>query len=216
MTNAEDLSALPLGLRLALAYAPSAALREAMLTLLLLDQRLAAILRQGGEPVIAQIKLAWWRDRLGEAPAHWPAGEPLLERLRAWPAKPKELVPLVDGWEALLGEDLTLSAMEQFAAGRAAGWQALGTAVEADAIGRAARDWALADLALHLGRDDEAEAARRLVLGDRGPALRLGRAVRPLAVLRALSRRALARRAAELIDGPGALLAALRSGLTGR
>ncbi|MFC3099506.1 hypothetical protein [Altererythrobacter lauratis] len=216
MSHAEDLSALPLGLRLALAYASSSSTREAMLTLLLLDQRLAAILRQGGEPVIAQIKLAWWRDQLGEAPSHWPAGEPLLERLRAWPADPSRLVPLVDGWEALLAEDLTLSAMEQFAAGRAAAWTALGTADEAGAIGRAARDWALADLALHLGQDGEAEAARRWVLADRAHPLRLGRGMRPLAVLRALSRRALERGAAELIDGPGALLVALRSGLTGR
>lgn len=216
MDRTEDLAALPLGLRLALAYAPNAPFREAMLTLLLLDQRLAAILRQGGEPVIAQIKLAWWRDRVSEAPANWPSGEPLLERLRAWPADPALLVPLVDGWEALLAEDLTLAAMEAFAAGRAAGWLALGDERQAAAIGRAARDWALADLALHLGQDGEADAARRLILADRGTLPRLGRALRPLAVLRALSRRALERQAAELIDGPGALLAALRSGLTGR
>ena len=49
--------------RLALAYAPAAS-RGAWLGFLALDMRLAAIVRAAREPMIGQIKLAWWRERL--------------------------------------------------------------------------------------------------------------------------------------------------------
>ena len=144
--------------RLALSYAPKAA-RESVLTLMLLDNRLASILRNRSEAIIAQMKLAWWRDRLAQDPADWPIGEPLLERLRVWDASPRELSPLVDGWERLLADDLTISALEEFAEGRARAWQALSPeTAEHSAIGHAARQWALADLALHLDTDEEADA----------------------------------------------------------
>lgn len=208
-------SELPLADRLALSYAP-AGRRAAAQALLLLDHRLAAILRQGGEPVIAQIKLAWWRDRLSESPVAWPTGEPLLAALRQWPADPATLVPLVNGWEALLGEELTMSAIEDFAQGRALAWAALAPAGQGRAVAAVAREWALADLALNLGNEAEAGAARRLVLAGRQRGGRLPRAVRPLAVLHALSRRALERGSGELLDGPMAGLIALRIGLTGR
>ncbi len=206
---------LPLAQRLALSYAPRVA-RPSVQTLMLLDNRLAAILRAGGEPVIAQIKLAWWRDRLSENPNTWPTGEPLLERLRQWPADPAQLLPLVNGWEGLLAEELTMAAIEDFAQGRALAWAALVPAGQADAVTAAARAWALADLALNLGNGDEAGAARRLALAGRPQTTRLPRAFRPLAVLRALSRRALERGSAEVLDGPLAGLIALRIGLTGR
>lgn len=210
-----DPSDLPLVQRLALTYAPARA-REKVLALLILDHRFATILRQGGEPVIAQIKLAWWRERLGEDPASWPAGEPLLEAVRDWPGGAAVLVPLVDGWEALLAEDLTLSAIEEFAAGRAAAWQALAPEGYGEAAGQVARAWALADLALNLGKDSEAGAARRLALTGRSRAVRLPRSLRPLAVLHGLARRALARESGDMLDGPAAGLVALRIGLFGR
>lgn len=214
-----DPSQLPPAHRLALAY-PSRAGRDRVLALMMLDLRLAAILRQagttGGEPVIAQIKLAWWRDRLGEDPAAWPAGEPLLTALRAWPGGPATLVPLVDGWEALLAEDLTVAAIEQFAAGRAVAWAALAPPGTEAAVGAAAREWALGDLARNLAKSGEAAAARRLALAGKAGSARLPRAVRPLAVLRALTRRAIERDSGDLLDGAGALFATLRAGLTGR
>ncbi|MCL6251975.1 hypothetical protein M3P36_13090 [Altererythrobacter sp. KTW20L] len=206
---------LPLVQRLALSYAPARA-RGNELALLMLDHRLATILRQGGEPVIAQIKLAWWRERLGEHPDAWPAGEPLLEALRRWPAPLATLAPLVDGWEALLADELTLSGIEEFAAGRAAAWQALAPADQASAAGQVAREWALADLAMHLGKEGEAGAARRLVLTGPSRAVRLPRALRPLAVLHRLARRAIERDSSDMLDGPGAGLVALRIGLFGR
>jgi 15-cis-phytoene synthase len=208
-----DPQSLPLAQRLALSYTP-VRWRSAVLALLLLDNRLAAILRQGGEPVIAQIKLAWWRDRLGENPDVWPSGEPLLQALRQWPAAAAQLLPLVNGWEALLAEELTLAAIEDFAQGRALAWAALVT--EAPEALAPAREWALADLALNLGETDEAGAVRRLVLAGKPQGARLPRSLRTLAVLRALSRRALERGNGDLLDGPAAGLLALRIGLTGR
>jgi phytoene synthase len=216
MTQPDPLAdMLNLAQRLALSYAPARG-RAGVLGLLALDNRLATILRAGGEPVMAQIKLAWWRDRLRENPQAWSAGEPLLQALRHWPADPAQLVPLVDGWEALLAEDLTMAAIEEFAQGRAAAWAALAGQGHQAAVQAAARSWALADLALNLGKGDEAAAARRLALASKAAPTRLPRRVRPLAVLAALTRRALIRDSGDLLDGPMAGLIALRIGLFGR
>ena len=58
---------------------------------------------QAREPLLGQVRLAWWRDRLGQDPADWPAGEPLLAALRGWQPQFAALAALVDGWELLLG-----------------------------------------------------------------------------------------------------------------
>lgn len=220
----ELLEQLPLAQRLALSYAPRAA-REDTLTLLALDNRLGAILRTRGEAIIAQIKLAWWRDRLADDRANWPGGEPLLARLAGWSGDTRLLLPLVDGWEALLTERLDRARIDEFAQGRAASWSALGAGLRVAAadlprIEQAAREWALSDLSLHLGDADERRLARAAA-GERERERerslpRLPRALRPLAVLGGLARRALRRDAPELLDGPGAALLALRIGLSGR
>lgn len=210
---------LPLPRRLALAYAPRRS-RDAVLTLWLLDQRLAGILQAQGEVLIAQIKLAWWRDRLGEDPNQWPRGEPLLALLQTGKVPPRSYLPLVDGWEALLAEDLTAAGVDEFAAGRAACWQALALACgcpeAAAAAAVAARETSYFDLAMHLASDTEATAARQLAMACKWRPARLPRALRPLAVIHALSRRALTSGSPELLDGPGAGLLALRIGLLGR
>ena len=168
--------------------------------------------------MLGQLRLAWWRDRLNDDPAKWPKGEPLLGRLGSWGEGARALVALVDGWEALLGEPpLAAAAFNQFAAGRAAGVSALGALLDANAgerIGLAGRDWALADLALHLGDPGEQMVVRGLL--DDQAAARLPRSMRPLAILAGLSRRALRRGSDEALDGPGALFAAIRLGFAGR
>ena len=210
---------LPLVQRLALSYAPAAA-RHHMVTLLALDARLAGILRQQSETIITQIKFAWWRDRLTEDRAKLPGGEPLLARLSTWPGDTRALVPLVDGWEAMLAETLDQQAIEDFASGRAGGWAALSGSLAASDAGpeaeRTAREWAIADLALHLGPGEERDAATSFARSLPWRAARLPRALRPLAVLHGLAKRALARGSGELLDGPGAMLVALRIGASGR
>ncbi|HYD24262.1 MAG TPA: hypothetical protein VEB68_05665 [Croceibacterium sp.] len=212
-----DLAAdLPPPQRLALAYAPASA-RPATLALLALDARLGAILRARREPIAAQLRLAWWRDMLARPQAEWPRGEPLLEALRCW-RQPACLAPLASAWEALLGDELTRSAIVEFGDGRGqafaglAGELAAGPAEHAAAAGRV---WALADLAANLSDGDE---RARVVEHARGlpPPARLPAALRPLAVLAGLGRAALARGGGPLLAGPRSTLAALRIGFTGR
>lgn len=206
---ADTLPPLP---QLALAHAP-ANRRADVLALLALDMRLAGVLRQASEPLIRQVKLAWWRDVLRKDPADWPEGEPLLALIRAGSLDPAALAELVDGWEILLAEELDQRALDQFAAGRAAGWQSL-AGEDRQPAGAAARQYALADLALNLANSEEAELARRAALADPAPVL--PRSLRPLALLNGLTRRALVKGAASPMEGPGAAFAALRLGLLGR
>ncbi len=204
---------LPLVRRLALSYAP-ARVRAQVLAVLALDQRLSQLVRTSSEPILAQIKLAWWRERLQEGQERWPQGEPLLSLLRLWPGEPAQLVPLVDGWECLLADDLTEEVVQDYALGRASAWQALAPAGRAEAVLQAAREWALADLAFHLGGEGEGRLVCEML--DHAPLRRLPRELRSLAVLHGLTRRALAKGSHELLDGPAAGLVALRIGLLGR
>ena len=208
---------LPLANRLALSYAPRTC-REGVLALLALDARLAGIVRGDGEPIIAQMKLAWWRERLAQEPQDWPAGEPLLALLRRGKLDTTALQSLVDGWEALLADTLDETVVEAFAAGRAAMWQTLAEAHgggSAEAA-QAAREQAMTDLALNLGTREEAAMARDLANAQEWDRARLPAPLRPLVILHGLSRRALQRGAEELLDGPGAMAAVLRLGILGR
>ncbi|MDE2303402.1 MAG: hypothetical protein KGK11_12665 [Sphingomonadales bacterium] len=199
--------------RLALAYAPVAA-RAVWLGFFALDARLARQCRDAREPILAQLRLAWWRDRLGEPASAWPAGEPLLAALHDWRGGHGGLVALVDGWEHLLGEaPLSENALVAFATGRAATLSALAGVTGAGAspavIAARAAGWSYADLALHLSHRDEREAALRLARAQAVP--RLPRSMRPLAVLGGVARRQADHGAARRGD----FLLALRLGITG-
>lgn len=214
--SAAIIAELPAAQRLALSYAPKRA-RAAHMALLALDTRLAAILRKRREPMLVQVRLAWWRDMLRSPPRDWPWGDAVLDLLRHW-RDPAALVPLIDGWEALLAEDLTPRAIADFIDGRALAYQALaeqlGVARPKDAR-EAARLWALADLAANLSQGEEkalvVDYGRSQVIAPILPA-----SLRPLAVLAALGKRALDRGGDALLSGPGAMLLALRTGFTGR
>ncbi|MEN7537133.1 squalene/phytoene synthase family protein [Aurantiacibacter flavus] len=210
------LETLPLPQRLALSYAPATA-RPATLTLLALDTRLAGVVLGGGEPMIAQIKLAWWRDRLREAPAKWPKGEPLLAALHEAVGDGSGLGALVDGWEGLLAEHPGEREWQEFATGRASLWEEVARKLgeEAQGIAGSARTWALADLALGLEPGDERTSIISVAEEAPDHHARLPRVLRPLAVLRALAGRALSDNRKALLDGPGAMLVAMRVGISG-
>ena len=207
---------LPLPQRLALSYAPASA-RAATLTLLALDTRLAGVAMGGGEPMLAQIKLSWWRDRLREPCDKWPKGEPLLAALSEHVEDCSGLASMVDGWESLLVEEHGARQWQEFAEGRAALWQVLARRLASDATGVAnpARTWALADLALAIPPGDVRAAIVSAAQAEKANKVRLPRALRPLAVLDALSRRALADERKALLDGPGAMILAMRVGISG-
>jgi phytoene synthase len=210
----ELLDELPRPQRLALSYAPAKA-RRATLALLALDARLAAVLRRRGEPMLAQMRLAWWRDRLADDPASWPV-DAVLALLRQW-REPGALVPLVDGWEALLGEQLDQAAIAEFARGRGAGFGSLARELHCDTHNAeaAGRLWARGDLAANL--TDPAERAAAIEAAGAEPRVSsLPRLLRPLTVLAGLAEASLRRGGAPLLANPGAALLAVRLGIFGR
>lgn len=185
--------------RLALAYAP-AAQRPLQLAAFALDAKLAGIVGNAREVLLAQIKLAWWRERLAEDPARRPGGEPLLAALASWQGSTAPLQALVDGWEAMLdpdAPDLSGLAEGRSALGRGLAEQA-GAAAWGEAAGNALRGWSLASF----GADCVS------------PRISLPRELRAIAVLHGLARRGKARQ--PLLDGPLALAAAMRIGIIGR
>lgn len=220
-TEGESGSAADPSLALALAYAPRDA-RPVFDDLFALDRRLADAVRQASEPIIAQLKLAWWRDRFAQDRGDWPKGEPLLARLAAWDADVSQLASLVDGWEALLAEGpLTEEAITAFGEGRADAW-----ALAAAALGEpgppppdhAALLWSYADLAQHCSTPEDAERVRavareRALLGETPP--KLPRALRPFAVLGTQGLRSL-RSGRPMMSAGGDFLAAVRTGMLGR
>ena len=179
--------------RLAVLYAPRR-LQALWEGFLLLDRRLADAAREGRDPLMIQLRLAWWRDRFEQPAAQWPRGEPLLTVLRAWDDERAALRAMVDGWEArIVGEDggteLGKARVEAVCAlGRLSGVR------PDDAVRRAAAEW--------LGLDPP---------GASPPILPGG--LRPLVILRGMA----LREAAGRPGGPvREFLAILRLGLLGR
>ncbi len=216
--DSEILESLPPLSRLALAYAPAVS-RHDWLTLLALDARLAGVVRQAREPVLAQLKLAWWRDRLAQDVADRPRGEPLLARLGGWQDGGKPLIALVNGWEALLGEPpLPGDAVKAFASGRAAMAGALAERLGCDRPGAEvrARRWALADLSLHSSADTASAGLRDWSFDETAALAPCERAMRPLAVLEKINLRASRLGSVDALGSPSALLIAIRVGLIGR
>ena len=199
--------------RLALSYA-RAGERTRFAGLFALDRELAQAVARGREPIAAQLRLAWWRDQLAGT------GAPVADAgigavLAQWRDEPAPAIAMVDGWEMLLAEPPNLAAC---ARGRAEPFTALAEGFgcsppDVEATRRAAQRWALLDLAGHVSDTALGRKARELAAGlERG---QLPRAMRPLAVLDGLARRALARGGPLLGDRLSPLVA-IRLGIFGR
>ncbi len=104
MVNALPEVALSAPQRLAIAHAskvPGASLHW----LLRFDLRLQGILQRAKEPMISQMRFAWWRDVLAKMPAQRPSGEPLLAELAGLELDPANAAQmLVDSWELMVGK----------------------------------------------------------------------------------------------------------------
>lgn len=211
------LDTLPPLQRLALGYAPRKS-RAALLALFALDARLAAIVRSAREPMLAQLRLAWWREQLLQPAPASVQGEPLVELLRAWPGDRAVLTCLADGWEGLTGEaPLPLACFETLAEARASAFAALaGNAADYAAIERMARNWALADIAARLTHPDERACAWTAASTQDWRREPLPRAMRPLAVLHGLARHGVARGRPVGSISMSSFALALRIGLLGR
>lgn len=217
--NEDVISRLRLPQRLALSYAPGRT-RDAFGAFFALDNALAEIIRQAREPMLAQIRLAWWRDMLLKPAGARPQGNPLVDLVQQWPEESDALCGLVDGWESLLVDGpMDAVAMEVFARARgecfAAIARASGAGGEREAE-HAGKFWALVDLRQGLSDADERAlaqdlAARLLPLPRVFP-----RGLRPLGILSGLAHRALRRGDGAILSSKGDMLAAVRLGLFGR
>ncbi|MFZ9396348.1 MAG: squalene/phytoene synthase family protein [Erythrobacter sp.] len=206
--------------RLALAYSPGAT-RPALASLFALDRRLSQLVARTSEPMLGQMRLAWWRDMLGKASADRPAGDVVLDALgQHWGGHERELIAMVDAWEVLLaGETLTPGQLHEFGEGRAAPFGALQRVRDRaakDRVAAAAFHWAMADAAAHCADPQDRAALVEAGLARTRGGGRIEPGLRGLAVLQALALRALRRGGRPLLEGRGAALVALRAGLLGR
>lgn len=175
---------------LALAYAPRQA-RSALAALWALDEQLGAIVARTENPVVGQMRLTWWHDALSELRSSRPA-DPVLAALAAAPAiEPAALLPMIDGWEALLDPlPLPDEALGRYAQARGGvlfrlSGELLGE--QPGGIEAAGRLWALIDLAFRVS--DRRTAERALALAPQPK----GRLPRPLRLLVTLAARDLRR-----------------------
>lgn len=174
-------SQLPPPANLAVAYTP-VAFRPAFTLMLQLDARFADIVRKAREPMIAQIKLAWWRDAFAAEPALRPKGEPLLQALGDYGdvILPSALEDLVSAWALLLGEGgWAAQDVETHAAlrGRAIFGSYAAWAGEGCDISSLSHQWALDGLRAEFPSKFVAFSNQSL------PALPKGRKLRPLSIL---------------------------------
>jgi len=155
-----------LWLELALSYAPDRS-RAALDALFALDTVLGKVLRTTREPLVGQMRLAWWREALRELDMSGAPAEPVLQSLAAavlpLGIEAQALSGMVDAWEPLL-DDIETGAIDDHSRlrgrtlfGMAA--RALGTATD-DPVGEAGEGWALADLAANLSDPTLASRAR--------------------------------------------------------
>ncbi len=203
--------------QLALAYVPAPA-RPGIEALWRLDASLAAILATGTQPLISQMRLAWWREaleRLDHAP---PPAEPVLQALARHvlpTVSGAELAAMEEGWLILLsGEALTGEELALYAALRGGLLFTYSARLLGDP-GFPARPagelWALADLARHSRRVGEVKTR------SPGSKMKWPRKLRPLGMLAMLARRDLERsgRQQEKQGSPARMLRMIRHRISG-
>ena len=212
---------LPLAQEMALAHAGQR-VRPVLAAFFALDQRLGHFVSHVKEPILTQMRIAWWRDQLRKEPGERSQGDPILDALsNVWCGEETALITLVDGWEGLLAEaPLPESAISDFIEGRSACFAAVarlsGRLQSACAAKQTGATWALADLALRMSDPEE----RGFVL-ERAPDLAgtfspLSYRLRSLTILGALGKRAIDSGADTLVSSRKDILTISRIGLFGR
>lgn len=157
--------------RLAIAYARTPQ-RQALALLLCFDVTLAGIALRGSEAILAQLRMAWWRDVIGKDAAERPQGEPISAELsRLQSVHPHWHIDglmrgLIDGWEELLADDnwsgpMIARHIDARAAAIFCGFGAITGQGDAAALAALGRHWALSDLRWHCGDADRLDAIMR-------------------------------------------------------
>ncbi len=154
--------------RLAIAYAQRK-YRGYLELLLAFDDRMASVVLRATEPLIAQMRLAWWNDVIGKNVQDRPSGEPFLAVLAEaemdYPhlKLPETMIQIADSWGILLAnEEWSTNVLHNFAdmRGKAIfGSYARVTGVETRGMEKAGQYWALADLLVHAHNDSYQQAA---------------------------------------------------------
>jgi phytoene synthase len=207
-------------LRLAIAHSPRG-LQPRLTSFFAFDQRLARIIAQTTEPMLAQIRIAWWRDTLTLDPADRPQGDAVLDALGShWSGSEDSLIELANGWEEMLAEPpISADVAKRFVASRIAPILVLGALEEGSkahrSVNAVAQLWAWADLVLNTTDPDERRAFLAQGLQAAKKSQRLPGQWRGIAVLGALARRSLRKGGQPLMEGRGAALVAFRTGLLG-
>lgn len=205
---------------LALVHTP-VSVRERLRTAFALDRRLAKIVAGTTEPMLGQMRLAWWRDMLGAESAERPLGDQVLDTISMhWRDDAECLMELVNAWEQMLGAPpLSQDAIQEFGRGRGgifvASLNSAGDHLQHGEAFRAGQRWALTDAALNIGNDQERGAFKRVAKGV--PATGTLRApYKGLAILNALAMRSLDKGHQSLMQGRGAALTAWKAAIAGR
>lgn len=170
------------------------------------------------EPMLGQMRLAWWRDALGRPVADRPRGDAVLDAIGVhWSGREAALVQMVDGWEVLVtAERLGDGEAAAFAAGRSAFFAALASDASPAVRQRCATAglrWALADAATGVSDEGERAAFVAAGLAQEDSGTRFPPDLRALAVLDGLALRALRRGGRPLMEGRGASLAVIRGAI---
>lgn len=188
--------------------------------LFLFDKRLARAVFTVSEPMLAQIRFAWWREELGRErdPEGRDPPDPLLASiLHHWANDLDGLCQFIDGWEAQLGGSSASVQADKLARARGEAFSRLarmsGQENWARQAGKHGELWAYAEISA-LGLPDHEGVL------DEGRALaadlpRLPRTLRALAVVGGLSRRALLRGGKPIFGDRLSPFAAIRLGVFG-
>jgi 15-cis-phytoene synthase len=177
--------------RLALAYSAKP-FRRLLEVILGFDDRLASVVLHASEPLIAQIRLAWWSDVISKPVSERPIGEPFLSLLgeieREYPEAvlQQTLIMLIDVWGILLAhDDWSSSVLQEFADVRAKtifGSYAFAVGGDDREAVKAGIYWALADLHNQVRAEEERQNIAKILVTKLKPS-RLAHTLRPLEIL---------------------------------
>jgi 15-cis-phytoene synthase len=141
--------------------------RDVVHALWALDEALGQIVRTTTQPMIGQMRLTWWHERLSAIGEGEPPAEPILATLTETGLAGPAMAGIVEGWEALLDplpwSDTVIAdhAVRRGGALFALSAQLLDNGNDVTAAGEG---WAAMDVALHCSDRDTALRARQLAL----------------------------------------------------